>query len=215
MRNAGYKATDLAPVCMLNKAPLVMMTPPASGLRTVADVATRARAEKGQMTYGTTGMGTLPHLSMVIWARAAGVDLSHITYRGPADVMVAFQQGSVAIMNDHPSSIRTNGLHAVASLSAERLPDFPDTPTMREAGYPTELAIWHGLFAPAGTPAPVIARFEAACEKASKAPAVLQGHERIQTPVVFLGARDFGAAVAKDVEAMRQVIEENHLRQAE
>ena len=215
MRNAGYKATDLAPVCMLNKAPLVMMTPPASGLRTVADVAARAKTEKGQMTYGTTGMGTLPHLSMVIWARAAGVDLSHITYRGPADVMVAFQQGSVAIMNDHPSSIRANGLHAIASLSAERLPDFPDTPTMRESGYPIELAIWHGLFAPAGTPAPVIARFEAACEKAARAPAVLQGHERIQTPVVFLGAKEFGAAVAQDVEAMRRVIEENHLRQVE
>ena len=160
-------------------------------------------------------MGTLPHLSMVIWARAAAVELSHITYRGPSDVMVAFQQGSVAIMNDHPSSIRANGLHPIASLSAERLPGFPDTPTMREAGYPIDLAIWHGLFAPAGTPAPVIARFEAACEKASRAPAVLQGHERIQTPVVFLGARDFGAAVAKDVEAMRRVIEENHLRQVE
>ncbi len=58
MRNAGYKATDLAPVCMVDKAPLVMMTPANSGLRTVADVVARARAENGQMPYGTTGMGT-------------------------------------------------------------------------------------------------------------------------------------------------------------
>ena len=72
MRNAGYHASDLAPVCMVNKAPLVMMTPPASGLRTVADVPAGARAENGQMPYGTTGMGTTPHLSMVMWARAAG-----------------------------------------------------------------------------------------------------------------------------------------------
>src|SRR5918997_4273293 len=196
MRNAGYRSTDVSPVCMVNKAPLVMMTPAGSGLRTVADVAARARAQNGQMPYGTTGVGTTPHLSMVMWAKAAGVGLTHVTYRGPADVMVAFQQGSVLIMNDHPSSVRANGLHPIAVLAAERLPDVPDTPTMREAGFPIEMSIWHGLFAPAATPAQFIARYESACERAAKAPAVIQGHERIQTPVVFLGARDFGQAVA-------------------
>lgn len=61
----------------------------------------------------------------------------------------------------------------------------------------------------------MVARFEAACEKAVEAPAVIQGHERIQTPVAFLSAREFAAVVARDVEAMRRVIEENKLRQAE
>ena len=215
MRNAGYRPTDVEPICMVNKAPLVMMTPPNSGLRTVSDVAARARTQNGQMPYGTTGVGTTPHLSMVMWAKAAGVDLSHITYRGPADVMVAFQQGSVLIMNDHPSSVRANGLHPIAVLAAERLADFPDTPTMREAGFPIEMAIWHGLFAPKGTPAAVIARFEQACERAAKAPAVIGGHERIQTPVVYRGARDFGQEVARDVEIMKRIIDENGLRQAE
>jgi tripartite-type tricarboxylate transporter receptor subunit TctC len=118
-------------------------------------------------------------------------------------------------MNDHPSSVRANGLRPIAALSAERLPDFPDTPTMREAGFPIEMSIWHGLFAPAATPPQAIARFESACERAVRAPAVIQGHERIQTPVMYLNARDFGAAVARDVETMRRVIEENNLRQAE
>lgn len=86
---------------------------------------------------------------------------------------------------------------------------------MREAGFPIEMSIWHGLFAPAATPTQTIARFEAACERAVRAPAVIQGHERIQTPVVHLNAREFGAAVARDVETMRRVIEENGLRQAE
>ena len=79
MRNAGYRATDFAPVCMVNKAPLVMMTPANSGLWTVADVAARARAANGQMPYGTTGVGTTPHLSMVMWACAVEVGLSHVT----------------------------------------------------------------------------------------------------------------------------------------
>ena len=130
-------------------------------------------------------------------------------------LMVAFQQGSVLIMNDIPSFVRANGLHPVAAFAPERTRDFPDTPTMREAGFPIDLSIWHGLFLPAATPAPVVARFEAACEKAVQAPAFVQGHERIQVPVAFLNARDFGAQVARDVEAMQRVIQENNLRQAE
>ncbi len=83
MRNAGYTAADLIPICMVNRAPLIMMTPQNSGLRTLADVVARAR--QGNFPYGTTGVGTTPHLSMVMFARAAGVQMEHITYRGPAD----------------------------------------------------------------------------------------------------------------------------------
>ncbi|GAA0581828.1 hypothetical protein GCM10009416_20360 [Craurococcus roseus] len=86
---------------------------------------------------------------------------------------------------------------------------------MGEAGFPIEMSIWHGLFAPAATPTQTIARIEAACERAVRAPAVIQGHERIRTPVVQLNVRDFSAAVARDVETTRRVIEENGLRQAE
>ena len=78
-------------------------------------------------------------------------------------------------------------------------------PLMTISGTPPSLADIEAL----------AARFEAACEKAVRAPAVIQGHERIQVPVAFLNARDFGAQVAHDVEAMQRVIQENNLRQAE
>lgn len=215
MRNAGYRATDLAPVCMVNRAPLVMMTPQESGLRTVADVVARARARGGEFPYATTGMGTTPHLSMVMFARAAGTPMTHVTYRGPADVMIAFRQGEVVLMNDHPSSVRANNLHAIAVLADERFEALPETPTMAEQGFPLAMHIWHGLFAPAATPEPVIRRFEAACAQAVRSEAMRVGHERIQTPIVHLNARDFGEVVTRDSERMRRIIEENNLRQAE
>jgi tripartite-type tricarboxylate transporter receptor subunit TctC len=215
MKNAGYRTTDLAPVCMVNQSPLVMMTPQNSGMRTVADVVARARAKDGAMPFASTGPGTIPHLSMVTFARIAGVQMSHVPYRGPGDVMVAFQTGDVQLMNDHPSSIRMNGLHPIATLAPRRLTEFPEVPTMEEAGYPVNFSIWHGLFAPAATPPAIIARFEAACEAASRAPAVLTGHERIQTPVVYRNARDFGAIVTADAARMRTIIEEGGLRAAE
>ncbi len=213
MRNAGYAASDLVPICMVNRAPLIMMTPRNSGLRTLADVIARAR--QGNFPYGTTGVGTTPHLSMVMFARAAGVMMEHVTYRGPADVMVAFQRGDVLVMNDHPSSIRPNDLHAIATLAAERFPDFPDVPTFREQGFDLAMHIWHGLFAPRGTHEQVIQRLETACAQAVRSEAMRVGHERIATPIVHLGAQDFARVVAEDSARMRAIIEQNNLRQAE
>ena len=215
MRNAGYKASDLAPICMVNQSPLVMMTPPNSGLRTVTDVIAKARSMDGNMPFATTGPGTTPHLSMVTFARIAGIKLVHVPYKGPGDVMVAFQTGDVQIMNDHPSSVKMNNLHAIAVLGPRRLPDFPDAPTMAEAGTDVQFSIWHGLFAPKDTPPAVIARFEDACAKAVQAPAMIEGHARIQTPIVYRGTRDFAAIVAADVERMASIIEEGGLRTAE
>jgi tripartite-type tricarboxylate transporter receptor subunit TctC len=215
MRDAGYQAGDLAPICMVNNAPLLMLTPPNSGMRTAADAVARARAAGGTMPFASVGPGTVTHLSMVMFNRAAGIELNHVTYRGPGDVMVAFQQGQVQLFNDHPSSLRPNGLHALGVLAASRMPDLPDIPTMREQGFEVEAAIWHGLFAPAATPAAQIARIEAACAEAVRAPAVIAGHERILSPIVYQGARQFAATVAADSERMRSIIEAGGLRQAE
>jgi tripartite-type tricarboxylate transporter receptor subunit TctC len=215
MRNLAYTARDVLPICQLNEAWLVMMTPQNSGLRTLRDVIARAREAGGNMPFATTGPGTTPHISMVTWARLAGVQMTHISYRGPGDVMVAFQTGDVQLMNDHPSSVRPNNLHPIAVLAPTRMAEFPDAPTLRESGFDLTMSIWHGLFAPVGTPAPVIARLEAACEAASRSPAVIQGHERIQAPIAYLGAQAFAAKVTADVEAMRQRIEAGGLRAAE
>jgi tripartite-type tricarboxylate transporter receptor subunit TctC len=213
MRNLGYTAADLTPICMVNRAPLIMMTPQNSGMRTLADVVARAR--QGNFPYATTGVGTTPHLSMVMFARAVGAQMEHITYRGPAEVMVAFARNDVLVMNDHPSSIRANNLHPIATLAAERFPDFPDTPTFREQGFDLTMHIWHGLFAPRGTPEAVIQRYEQACAQAVRSEAMRVGHERIQTPIVHYGARDFAAIVTADSQRMRDIIEQNNLRAAE
>jgi tripartite-type tricarboxylate transporter receptor subunit TctC len=213
MRNAGYTAADLRPICMVARAPLVMMTPQNSGLRTLQDVIARAR--EGNMAYASTGVGTTPHLSMAMFARAAGLRMDHIPYRGVGEVLIAFQRGDVLVMNDHPSAIRANNLHPIATLDTERFPGLPDTPTFRELGYDLQMHNWHGVYAPRAVPDDVAARLEEACAQAVRSEAVRAGMERIQTPVVHLGARAFGELIARDSERMRRVIEENDLRQAE
>lgn len=215
MRNAGYRTADLAPICQMTDAALVIQTPRTSGLRTVADLEAKARAANGAMPYGSTGPGTLTHLSMVAWTRAAKVPMSHVPYRSPGDVIFAMQQGGVAVLSDQPATVRPNDLHVLAVFAPERLPEFPDAPTLRELGHDLSFSIWQGLFAPAGTPPATIARYEAACAKAVRSPAFRAGMERIQTPVVHRGAAEFATLVARDAERMRTMIEEGGLRQAE
>lgn len=215
MRSAGYAARDLVPVCQVTDAALVIQTPPASGLRSLADIASRARDAGGNMPYASSGPGTLTHLAMVGWLRAAGLAMTHVPYRSPGDVMLAFAQGSVNVFADQPAAIRPNNLNAVAVFAPQRLPDFPETPTLRELGHDLSFSIWQGFFAPVGTPPATPARFEAACAEVLRAPSVRQGLERIQTPILHRNARDFSALVAADSERFARMIQEGGLRQVE
>jgi tripartite-type tricarboxylate transporter receptor subunit TctC len=216
MRNAGYRTTDLMPICMTTRAPLVLMTSDKTGFRGVGDVVARARQAPNPLNYGSTGPGTTPHLSMVHLSRMAGIPLTHIAYRGPSEVVIALQQGDVQLYADIPNLVlKESGMRAIAVLAPERTATFPDLPTMKEMGYDIDFSIWLGLFAPTGTPPAVIARYEAACEQATKSRGLIEGHERLQMPVLFRSARDFDAIVAADSARFQKIIDEGNLRQAE
>lgn len=216
MRNAGYRTADLIPICMTTRAPLVLMTTDKSGMASIAEVVARGRAGGDALNFGTTGPGTLPHLSMVTFGRQAGIPLVHVPYRGPSEVVIALQQNGVQLYADIPNLVmKEQGMRALAVMAPQRTPTFPDTPTFRELGFDLDFSIWLGLFAPLNTPPATIARYEAACEQATRAPGVITGHERLQMPVIFRNARDFARTVAADAERMRSIIEEGNLRAAD
>lgn len=214
-RGIRYQAADFAPVCQVASVDVVMMTPQASGLRTLADVLARARAEGGNLPYGSSGIGTMPHISMVDLQNATGVRMTHVPFRGGGEVMLAFQQGTLALFSDQPATVRQHGLHTIAVFAPARLPEFPDAPTLRELGYDLTYAIWTGIFAPAATPAAVLDRLEAACATAMRRPAVAEGLRRIDTPVAYRDRRDLAGFLAAENAKYRALIETAGLRQAE
>jgi tripartite-type tricarboxylate transporter receptor subunit TctC len=214
-RGIRYTAADFAPVCQATSSEVVMMTPRNSGFRTLADVVARARAEGGSLPFGSSGIGTIPHISMVAFQRSAGIQLVHVPFRGGGEVMLAFQQGVLALFNDVPATVRQQDLHVVAVFTPERLADFPEAPTMRELGHDLAFSIWQGFFAPKGTPEPLLARFEAACEAALKRPAVVEGLARIVTPIRWRDRRGLAEFLAAENAKLRDLIEAAGLRQAE
>ena len=185
-----YRPTDLVPVCQVADTPVVVMSAP-GGPRTLAEVASRAREARGAFNYASTGPGSMPHIATVAMARAMGVEMTHIPFRGNAEAIVSLMRGDVGIFADQPGTLRANNLHPVAILAERRVPEFPDTPTLRELGHDIVYGIWSGLFVPAGTPAEIIARFDAACERALRAAAVIEGFQRLATPIVYRNATDF------------------------
>lgn len=207
-----YRPADFAPICQVADTPVVLMSAPGSPLRSLAEVTSRARESSGGFNFGSTGPGSLPHIATVALARAAGVPMTHIPYRGNAEAVTALLRGDVSIFADQPGTLRANNLQAVALLAERRTPEFPDTPTAREQGLDLIYSIWSGIFAPAGTPPEFLVRMEAACERALRAPAVIEGFQRLATPIIFRNQRDFAGFWSTELEKFRGIVQAAGIR---
>ncbi len=214
-RGLSYGLENFAAICQVADSPVVMMTPRNSGLRTVADVVARGRAQGQGFPFASTGAGSIPHISMVALMRLANIELNHIPYRGSGEVMLAFQQGQVQLFTDQTLLIRQYELHPIAFLTEARNPDFPEVPTMREAGFDLVYSIWSGLYAPAGTPEAVLARLEAACARAIRHPEVVAGMARVAQPILYRDRAAFAAFSQAESQKFRALIEAAGLRSAE
>lgn len=205
-----YRVADLAPVCLIGRAPVVMMTTRPSGVRSVADLLARARA--GGVNYGSAGPGSIPHIVMAALAQKAGVPMTHIPFRGSAEAAIALLRDDILVYADLPAPLRSNDLVAIGVMAEARSSGIGDTPTLREQGFDLVYSIWAGLYARAGTPAATLAKLEAACAAALRAPAVAEGFGRLFTPITFLSQREFAAFQDAEIEKFRAVVQATGVR---
>ncbi|MBS7792006.1 tripartite tricarboxylate transporter substrate binding protein [Roseococcus sp. SDR] len=138
----------------------------ASPFRSLNDILAAARAQPGRLTYSSGGVGSTHHLSSALLAQQAGVEFTHVPYRGAPQGILAAQTGEVDFAYYNISTlltgIRSGALRPLAVTSAARSPFLPEVPTMRELGFPNyEMTTWIGVATVAGTPAPILARMEA------------------------------------------------------
>jgi tripartite-type tricarboxylate transporter receptor subunit TctC len=207
-----YRVADFAPLCQLGDAPVMMMAAPNSQVRDAASLVATARAARGGFTYGSAGQGSIPHIVMVAMARQANVEMIHVPFRGSAEAIIALLRGDVMVYADLPGPLRVNNLHPVGVMAEARTAEFPDIPTLREQGFDLVHSIWAGLFAPAGTPAATLERLQAACERGLQRPPVVEGFQRIATPIVFRGQGDFGRFWLAELEKFRAIVQAAGIR---
>ncbi len=170
---------SFAPVAWVARVPNVLVVPAASKARTFNDFINGARANPGRYTYSSGGNGSAAHITFEYLKLRAQIFMLHIPYRGTAPSVTDLMAGQVdATFTGAPAvlpQVRSGRLRALAVSSPQRIGPLPDVPTVAESGYPGfEADQWYGVVAPAGTPAPVVARLNAEINKALALPDVAQ-----------------------------------------
>ena len=164
---------DFAPITLAAAAPNVLVVNPKVPAQSIAELIALAKQKPGQLTYGTPGIGTSPHMSMELFKSLADVDLRHIPYRGTAPAMTDVISGQITAMFSNALTakpqIESGAVRALGVSSRTRSQSMPNVPPIDQAGVPNyEATQWYGLVAPAGTPADIVARLHAEATQALK-----------------------------------------------
>ncbi|MGE6211032.1 MULTISPECIES: Bug family tripartite tricarboxylate transporter substrate binding protein [Comamonas] len=189
-------AKDFAPLSRVANVPNLLVAHPSRPYKTVQEMIAYAKKHPGEVTYGSPGSGASPHVSGALFQSMTGAELTHVPYKGSAPAISDLLGNQIAVMFDNmPSAIqhvRSGKLRPIAVTTAKRSPELPDVPTIAEAGVPGyEATSWFGLWAVAGTPAPILTKLQTALTKVLKDPAVAKkiadqgGEVVIETPAQF------------------------------
>ena len=174
---------DLIPVTLAGTFPLVLVANPDVPAKDLGGLIALLKANPGKYSYGSSGVGTMPHLAGELFKSMAGVDVVHVPYRGNSAIMTDLFAGRVAMMYDGPptqlGNIQSGKVRALAITTAERSPVLPDIPPMADTLPGYAIPFWTAIFAPAGTPKEIVERIAAETNKAMKHPEVLRRYGEI------------------------------------
>ncbi|HYG42782.1 MAG TPA: tripartite tricarboxylate transporter substrate binding protein [Bordetella sp.] len=210
---------DLTPVSQLSSAPFLLVVNPKSPIHSVADlIDTAKRAEQGRVPdYATAGNGSGSHLFMELFSARAGIQLSHVPYRGAAPAMADVLGGQVPLTFDNIITtlplIEAGKLRALAVSSAQRSPAAPDIPTLAELGVKDyDATSWFGLFVPAGTAPDIVSKLGAVAVQAVRTPEVSATLRKVGAEPVGSTPAEFAVFFKEEVAKWAEVVQRAHVQ---
>ena len=166
LRSVSFDPKRIVPITLVARVPYILVASKKFVPNTMAEFITYARANPGSVNWATHGMGAAQHLTGEMFARAAGINITAIHYQGSTPGTIDMVGGRVDIMFDGAgtglANVKSGQLKAIAMGSDRRAPSAPDLPTWKEAGVPASAYTWYCMFAPTGTPMPLMERLHAA-----------------------------------------------------
>lgn len=209
-RTPQYQLADLKPVARVTADPTVLAVRADSPWKTYAEFIAAARAAPGRITFGSSGNYGTMHMPMAMLALAQGVQMTHVPYTGAGPAIVGLLGGQVDALSTGPASIvqhvKAGKVRVLAHWGEGRLASLPDVPSLKELGVPVEYAQWSGIFVPAGTPEPVVARLREAAKAAANDERVKQVLGTAGSPILYLDAPEFQRYVDADAAKMSDVV---------
>lgn len=169
---------DLAPISQLASFQFCVVSGPKSNVKTMAEMIARAKADPATASYGSSGNGTVPHFLGLMIGDAVGIDFQHVPYQGGAPAMTALLGGHIGytmdVVTEALEQHRAGKVRVVAVAGAQRAPQLPDVPTLREQGVAMDASAWFAMYGPGGLPAAQAQRISQAVQTALKDPAFAQ-----------------------------------------
>jgi tripartite-type tricarboxylate transporter receptor subunit TctC len=209
-RPPSYELNQLVPVARVLSDPNILAVQATAPWKTLKDLIDDAKKRPGEITYSSSGNYGAAHVSVEMFARAVGIKLLHVPYRGAGPAITGLLAGQVGLTS---ATVGPLGPHSeagtiriLASMSAERLRRMPSVPTLRELGYPVEFYVWAGLFVPKGVPEAVVRRIRTAMQEALRNPIVTSLFEKAGTEAAYLDAPEFAKLVENDSSLLIPVI---------
>ena len=208
---------DLVPVSMIGRVPVVIATGAQSGIGSLAKLLEMGKNKATPLSFASPGNGSTPHMAVELFARAAGISLQHVPYRGGSPAITDTIGGQVPLVAVNALEVlphaRSGKLKVLAVLSANRTSNFPDVPTIAESGFPGfEASVWYGLVAPAATPKPIVQKLHAEVQKALQTQEVRERMTSVGGEVVPASAEQFGALIRSERLRYEKLVREANIQ---
>jgi tripartite-type tricarboxylate transporter receptor subunit TctC len=209
-RDPMFTLNQLVPIARFTADPTVLAVRADGPYKSVKDLVEAAKKSPGTIPYGSSGNYGTMHVPMEMFNGAAGVKMLHVPFTGAGPAVVALLGGQVEALSTGPSSVighvKGGKLRVLASWGDSRHPALPDVPTLKELGYDAQFSQWTGLFVPAGTPQPVIAKLREAARAAVADDTFKASLAKVETPIQYLDQPQFGAFWDADAKKLADVV---------
>jgi len=207
-----YGVDSFEYVCQSFENVFTLAVPLDSPLRSMAELVASARANPGKLTYGHSGVGTVPHLSVANLLYRTGIDISAVPYRGEAAMLPDLVSGRVQLGAPSVALAVGQKVRVLAVFADSRHPAFPEAPTFKELGMPSMPPGLNGLFAPKGTPRAALATLERACEQAVQSDSFRALAQKLSQRVAYLGGAQFAERAREDSRYKGELIKTLRIR---
>ena len=209
-RDPMFQLAQLVPIARFTADPTVLAVRADAPWKTAREFLDAAKAAPGSIPYGSSGNYGTMHVPMEMLNGSAGTKMLHVPFTGAGPAVVALLGGQVQALSTGPSSImghyKAGKVRVLASWGESRHPALPDVPTLKELGYDAQFSQWTGLFVPAGTPEPVIAKLREAAHFAIEDAAFKASLARVETPIQYLDQPQFRSFWDNDARKLADVV---------
>jgi len=209
-RKPAYALDQFAPIALISADPTILVVHPSLPVKSLQELVALARSKPGQMSYSTSGIYGALHMPMEMFLHAAKLKMRAVHTTGGGPAITVLLGGHVEMTAGGPAAIsgqvKAGKLRAVASWGAKRHEAFPDVPTFKELGYDIEYYIWAGMFAPRGTPEPVMNVLRDAARNAVEDADFRNAMAKVNSPVQYLDAPEFAKYWMADARRLAEVV---------